>query len=565
MGGSEAVSLSSIAQAGIIAISEERLMRAWRATAAWLLLGLMAGCGGAPHPPATDGALVPVRLALDITKSNGAIGTDAPRWVDAAGRPNRDARDAMALLADAAVEGLDPLDYDAARLQTLASALDAGREPLATDVAAFDAALSVHTIRYFRDLHAGRVDPRAIGFEMNAPPDDDDFAALLGAARGRILDAAAAAAPPFALYRDLRGMLARYRSLAVDPSIESLPPPGATVHPGEPYAGVAALHRLLVRVGDLPADSPPPVTSSAYGGALIDGVKHFQIRHGLRDDGVMGQETQAALGVPLSQRVRQIELALERLRWLPHLGSERLLVVNIPMFQLWGWDALPPDGTPSLGMKVIVGRALSTRTPVFVEEMPYIIFRPYWNVPRSIARQEIVPTLQRDPDYLTRQDMEIVSGQGDDARVVALSAESIALVRQGTLRVRQRPGPKNSLGLVKFVFPNDDNVYLHGTPALQLFSRSRRDFSHGCVRVEDPVALAAWTLKDLPEWTRERILTAMNASRPLQVNLPRPIQVILFYITAVVMPEDGTMRFAEDIYRHDARLDRALASRPLSR
>ena len=224
---------------------------------------------------------------------------------------------------------------------------------------------------------------------------------------------------------------------------------------------------------------------------------------------------------------------------------------------------MPRDGAPSAGMGVIVGRALNTRTPVFVEEMPYIIFRPYWNVPRSIARQEIVPALQRDPAYLRREDMEIVSGQGDDARVVALSAESIALLRQGTLRVRQRPGPKNSLGSVKFVFPNDDNVYLHGTPALQLFSRSRRDFSHGCVRVEDPVALAAWALKDQPEWTQERILAAMNANRPLQVNLPRPIQVILFYVTAVV--EDGTMRFAEDIYGHDAKLDRALARRPLSR
>jgi murein L,D-transpeptidase YcbB/YkuD len=540
-------------------------MRARRAISAWILLGLMAGCGGAPRPPATDAAQVPVRSAQDITKSSGAIG--APRWVDAAGRPNRDARDAMALLADAVVEGLDPRDYDAARLQALAVALDAAREPPATDVTTFDASLSVNTLSYFRHVHAGRIDPRAIGFEMNAPPDDDDFAAILGAALAghRIREAAAALPPPLALYRDLRGVLARYRSLAADPSIEPLPPPGATVHPGESYAGVAALHRLLVRVGDLPADSPPPVTSSAYGGALIDGVKHFQIRHGLRDDGVMGQETQAALGVPLSRRVRQIELALERLRWLPHLGLARLLVVNIPTFQLWGWDAMPADGAPTLGMKVIVGRALNTRTPVFVEEMPYIIFRPYWNVPPSIARQEIVPALQRDPEYLTRQDMQIVSGQGDDARVVALSGESLALVRQGALRVRQRPGPKNSLGLVKFVFPNDDNVYLHGTPALQLFGRSRRDFSHGCVRVEDPVALAAWVLKDQPDWTQERILEAMNANRPLRVDLQRPIQVILFYVTALVMPEDGTMRFAEDIYRHDVRLDRALARRPLSR
>jgi murein L,D-transpeptidase YcbB/YkuD len=155
--------------------------------------------------------------------------------------------------------------------------------------------------------------------------------------------------------------------------------------------------------------------------------------------------------------------------------------------------------------------------------------------------------------------MEIVSGPGDNARPVALTAESIAQLRRGTLRVRQRPGPKNSLGLVKFVFPNDENVYMHGTPAPQLFSRARRDFSHGCVRVEDPVALAEWVLKGEPAWTRDRILAAMNGDRSQRVDLTRPIQVILFYVTAVVMPEDGTIRFAEDIYDLDIRLDRALA------
>jgi murein L,D-transpeptidase YcbB/YkuD len=228
------------------------------------------------------------------------------------------------------------------------------------------------------------------------------------------------------------------------------------------------------------------------------------------------------------------------------------------MFHLWVWDAFPADEAPSLDMDIIVGRALNRQTPVFVEEMKYIIFRPYWNVPPSIVRGEVVPALRRDPDYLRRQDMEIVSGPGDGARPVALSAESLAALEHGILRVRQRPGPKNSLGLVKFVFPNDYNVYLHGTPAPQLFRQARRDFSHGCVRVADPVALAEWALKGQQRWTRDAILAAMNADRPSQVTLTRPIQVILFYVTAAVMPEDGTIHFAEDIYGHDAKLDRAL-------
>jgi murein L,D-transpeptidase YcbB/YkuD len=317
-------------------------------------------------------------------------------------------------------------------------------------------------------------------------------------------------------------------------------------------------------LGDLSPDAPPPAYVSAYEGALVDGVKRFQVRHGLESDGILGKGTWATLHIPLAWRVRQIELALERLRWLPHLGQDRLLAVNIPMFHLWGWDSIPPSGAPLFGMDVIVGRSLNRRTPVFVEEMRYLTFRPYWNVPPGILRQDVLPAIERDADYLQKQNMEIVRGPGDDAQPVVATAENVELLRQGVLRVRQRPGPSNAMGLVKFIFPNDENVYMHGTPAQELFRRTRRDFSSGCIRLENPVALAAWALKDQPEWTRDRILAAMNGSQPRRVNLTRPIRVILFYVTAVVMPEDGTAHFAEDIYGHDARLDRALVSRPSS-
>jgi murein L,D-transpeptidase YcbB/YkuD len=172
---------------------------------------------------------------------------------------------------------------------------------------------------------------------------------------------------------------------------------------------------------------------------------------------------------------------------------------------------------------------------------------------------EILPVLERDPDYLRRQNMDLVGGGGAAAGEV--SARSLAELRQGALRLRQRPGAHNALGLVKFVFPNAEGVYMHGTPAQALFSHRRRDFSHGCVRVEDPVALAEWALAGQPEWPRDRILAAMSGTKTIVVKVARPIQVILFYTTAAVMPEDGTIRFAEDIYRHDARLDRALAGR----
>lgn len=559
-----------------------------RVTSAGLLLGLMIGCDGFVPISATG----PVQSRVpDVANAIGTIvvsdpgpalgplapgereqlmalyerGGDAPLWVEASGRPSRDARHALALLNGAAGEGLDPDDYSAAMLERLATALEVTHPP-AWDVAAFDVGLSVNTLRYLRELHEGRVDPHVLGLRMTAPPGHHDFAAILSdaLARHRVNEAAAELSPPLAIYGGLRRMLARYRVLAADPAVGALPLPGKALHPGEPYAGLGALQHRLVVLGDLPVDAPVPDEASLYQGVVVEGVKRFQIRHGLQADGVLGAGTQAALNVPLCQRVRQIELALERLRWLPHFGEERFLLVNIPMFHVWGWDEIPPNGAPSFGTGVIVGRALSTQTPVLIEQMRYIIFRPYWNVPSSIVRHEILPALERDPDYLERHDMEIVAGSGDNAGQVAVTAGSVARLRQGALRVRQRPGPNNSLGLIKFVFPNDADVYMHGTPSPKLFSRPRRDFSHGCIRVEDPVALAEWVLKGDPAWTRDRILAAMNASQPWRVNLTRPIQVMLFYMTALVMPEDGTIRFADDIYRHDAKLERALAGRQLS-
>jgi murein L,D-transpeptidase YcbB/YkuD len=254
-----------------------------------------------------------------------------------------------------------------------------------------------------------------------------------------------------------------------------------------------------------------------------------------------------------ARRTRQIELSLERLRWLPRFPPQRILAVNIPMFRVWG---MGDPAAPRFSTDVIVGRAFRTATPLLVEQMEYVIFRPYWNIPTSILRGEILPALQRAPDYLRRHDMEIVAGESDAARAVLLTAESIDRLRRGELRLRQRPGPQNSLGLVKFVFPNDANVYLHGTPAQELFARARRDFSHGCIRVADPVGLAEWILAAEPEWTRDRILAAMDGAGSMRVDLSRPVPVILFYLTA--MPIDGVMQFADDIYGHDARLDRYL-------
>jgi murein L,D-transpeptidase YcbB/YkuD len=282
------------------------------------------------------------------------------------------------------------------------------------------------------------------------------------------------------------------------------------------------LRRFLIAVGDL-ADEE----------ALETGVRRFQGRHGLAADGVIGPATRTQHAVPLSQRVRQIELSMERLRWLPDRDTERLIGVNIPMFRLWAVEGRDAVFTT----EVIVGRAVNTRTPVMIERLEQIVFRPYWNVPASILRNEILPALRRDPHYLRKHNMEFV--------------------RDGpTRRVRQRPGPANALGLIKFSFPNDENVYMHGTPTPSLFRRPRRDFSHGCIRVADPVGLAEWLLG--PEgWSRERIVAAMDTAPGGTVTLAQPVRVVLFYLTAFAVPGDGMVYFADDLYGHDARLDRA--------
>lgn len=209
-------------------------------------------------------------------------------------------------------------------------------------------------------------------------------------------------------------------------------------------------------------------------------------------------------------------------------------------------------------MNVVVGESLDHRTPIFVEQMEYVIFRPYWNPPRSIITKEIVPRARKDPGYIARQQMEIVASGADDAPALPVTPENIDKVLSGRLFVRQKPGTHNSLGLAKFIFPNSEDVYMHGTPAQSLFARARRDFSHGCIRLENPARFAEWVLRDQPEWTAERIQKAMQAERPTRVNLKEKLTVVLFYATVHVNSEDEAF-FVEDIYGHDKALDAALA------
>jgi murein L,D-transpeptidase YcbB/YkuD len=254
------------------------------------------------------------------------------------------------------------------------------------------------------------------------------------------------------------------------------------------------------------------------------------------------------------RHIRRLQLVLERWRWVPHSFSRPPIVVNIPEFRLRAYDQ---QYRPVLEMKVVVGKAYRHKTPVFSAEMTQVIFRPYWDVPLSIQRDELVPKLTKDPAYLAENDFEIVDSRRRVVSRDAVTPDLLDQLRAGQLFIRQIPGDKNSLGFIKFDLPNPYDVYLHGTPAKALFQRSRRDFSHGCIRVEKPEELALWVLSGVSGWNLDRIRAAEQGADSWRVNLDRPIPVLIVYGTAVVRP-DGEVQFFDDIYGYDAALERLL-------
>jgi murein L,D-transpeptidase YcbB/YkuD len=281
------------------------------------------------------------------------------------------------------------------------------------------------------------------------------------------------------------------------------------------------------------------------------------MRHGLESNGVLNAATVKKLNTPSSQRITQLQLAMERMRWLPHRFQEPPVIVNIPEFRLY---ALNDQYRSIFTMKVVVGRAYGHQTPIFASQIKSVIFRPYWNVPESIVKAELIPHLKKNPSYFSQNDYEIVDRHENVVSEEADNKEVIAQLIAGKVRVRQMPGPQNALGLLKFEFPNQYDVYMHGTPAKALFARTRRDFSHGCIRLEDPVELAKWILQDRPEWSEENMRAAMNGDTRVEVKLKEPIPVLIFYSTAVVL-DGGEAHFYDDIYGLDAELEQILAQR----
>lgn len=356
-------------------------------------------------------------------------------------------------------------------------------------------------------------------------------------------------------YGRLKQALARYRDLLLKgewPLVSG----GRVLKKGSVSERVVELRNRLAASGDLEGEG-------TKGGELFDekleqSVMVFQKRHGFKADGVVGTATLNALNVPLKQRIRQMELNMERMRWIPDNVEQRSIVVNIADFELNVLD----NGKRVLSMEVVVGKPF-LRTPVFTSKMTYLVINPSWNVPDSIAQKEILKKIKNDPQYLAKQNIKVLKGWGPQEKEIDPETIDWSKISANKLayRFRQEPGQLNPLGRIKFILPNKFDVYLHDTPSKRLFSESVRTFSHGCTRIEKPLDLGEYVLRDVPGWTREKFLAAIEKGTEQTIVLPHPINVNFLYLTAWV-DEQGVLQFRNDVYKRDEQLDVALRQKP---
>lgn len=477
----------------------------------------------------------------------------APAWIEDS-KPRPQMADLIEALWSADHEGLDPQLYNVSfldqRRQEASKGLltKKGFEP--KEAGSLDAWLTYLYMKYSSDLAGGLSDLAHSDPTWQIRPEKFEPRARLeeALANNDVADSLRGLTPDNVPYRALRKVMGYYRAQAAKGGWPKVSKAG--LKPGQHSADVTAIATRLAASGDYTGTVAGDGAAMEYDGDLVEAVKRFQRRHGLPDDGVVGPAVIAEMNVPIERRIAQIRLNLERWRWLPRELGERYILVNVPEYRLEVWE----HDTVPVTMRVVVGKA-DTPTPIFNDEMTHIVFSPYWNVPPTIARGETLPAVLNDPGFLGRQNMEIVDASGKP-----VEPGSIDLGDPTQYRFRQRPGTGNALGLVKFMFPNQFNVYLHDTPADSLFARASRSFSHGCVRLEQPMALAQYVLREQPEWTAERIAQAMHAGQERHVKLKHSIPVYLGYWTARVSA-DGIVQFRKDIYGIDARLTGLLAER----
>lgn len=470
---------------------------------------------------------------------------EAPAWVNKR-RPTENATEALKALNTARQHGFDASDYGAADLLAMSQAvegIDQKSPERLQRVAEFDVRMTAALLAFGRDVAMGRTKPQSPDGSWKARRTAPDYVSTFSEALDDPLKWVESMRPPHAEYAALQKALDDLHGQKEKGGRPLVAP--VELKPGASGPAVLALRQRLIAGGHLKAAAVAP-GASRFDGDVETAVKSFQNLHGLRTTGLVDKATIAAMNVPLETRIRVAALNLQRWRWMPDDLGASYFMVNIPQFLLVSRE----NGKDVMDIRVVVGKP-GHNTPIFSDEMETVVLSPYWNIPDSIAEGETVPAIAKDPRYLERQNIEVLRQSGDGATVVKASDVNWddADALKG-LVFRQRPGAKNALGHVKFLFPNDYNVYLHDTPADDLFAKPGRAFSHGCVRVEEPEKLAKYVLRDFPEWDEAALFAAMQAGVEKHVKLKQKIPVHIVYFTSWVDAEGG-LHFQPDVYGYD--------------
>jgi len=525
-----------------------------------LVSGLLGGCGRpldeqdvrsalaqAVDSGAAPAGVTPVRWGM--IRSLYRERKYEPLWTRL-DQPTARGREFVNALVDAESQGLRPSDYDLRGIRdALAHAYrsDLKKDSIPAAVAALELRLTRTFLTYGTNLFSGRLEPTAVdsGWFISVRRSGVDSVLSTGLRAKQFPAMVAPLLPRQPQYGELVQALASYRRLAAKGGWAPIPiPVRLKLRPGEVNSIVPFIRKRLAASGEIPDSSSP--TPFLYDSLLAGAVARFQDRHGLETDSTVGKGTIEAMNIPVDTRIAQIELNMERYRWLPDDLGPRYVLVNIPDYQLHAYD----NGQEAFSMRVVVGKDFENPTPVFADSMSYIVFRPYWNVPPRIIKEEIVPAARKDPEYIGKHDYELLRGNEIiDPSTINWPKVDTAHIN---FRVRQKPGPANSLGLIKFMFPNQFDVYLHDTPARGLFRRAGRAASHGCIRVERPEQLAQFALARNTDWNLKKIRDALHSEDPPeQVGLRQKVPVYIVYFTSFV--RDGSVRFRTDLYGTDSR------------
>lgn len=491
-----------------------------------------------------------IRCSSSYTKHFYSTNQSAPVWTKD-GRPTPEVEKFVTILSKSYQDGLDPEDYHVEQINNMLADIRMkspykDQEEQASDLADLDATLTDSFFLYASNLAFGKVNNKDAYPNWIITKRSVNLIDLFNQAiqSNDISGALDTLYPHYPEYTKLKQQLALYQELLTKQQTWPTVPAGPKLKKGMHDNRVLALQKRLLVSRELENIDK----KGQFDQQLHKAVVKFQSSHGLNADGVVGKGTFDALNVPLLTRVKQIELNMDRLRWLPNDLGQQYVMVNIPDFSL----RVVQDGKTVLSMPVIVGKDEGLQSCVLSSQITYLDINPYWYIPNSIAVKDLLPKLKRDPGYLARNDMKLFTAYGADGTEVDPKTVKWSKIESGVFpyKVRQEPGPENPLGRIKFIFQNKCGIYLHDTSTPQLFKSSRRDFSHGCIRIGKPLELATYLLSDKPNWTEDKIVAMMDSEDSKAVTLTKPMNIHIVYATAWVNESD-VLQFRNDIYGID--------------